>query len=252
MKIINQKWWYIRQSKIFTSFGNSTIINKSRKILNSNLVEIFKIDDNKISSDVYDMKTKYYYENSITVTPFTEEQKGILLHFFENNISLLTDILNNKITSQILKPFEQLNIPFFLDKNSLTFKCECRKREVCEHLMAILFIINNYIRDNIFLLFKLRDIKLSDVLNLYYDMEFDDSLISELPENLKGENYSIKETLNNKIDFSIKSFYGEAIDDSNIKQLENNDALQQNRFIYDSINSEFYKEIDILIQFLKN
>ena len=143
-----------------------------------------------------------FYTTKLTFNPFTKGDMEVIINFIDNNPFVLADIINGKLSKELLDFTYKNEIELF---RGFDMSCNCYDyygSYACKHIAALYYVLTNEIDKNPFLLFKLRGLDLikhyniKDDLKVSYPLElnFTDTIDVKVSQNdisiLKLENYS--------------------------------------------------------------
>jgi len=143
-----------------------------------------------------------FYTTRLSFTQFTKGDIKVILDFIDNNPFVLADIINGKLSKELLDFFYKNEIELF---RGFDMSCNCYDyygSYACKHISALYYVLTNEIDKNPFILLKLRgldlikhynikdDLKVVYPLELNYTDNINVKLLQEDIQILKLENYS--------------------------------------------------------------
>ena len=172
---------------------------RGKSYANTGKVYDIKIDDNKVTSKV---KGRYsdYYDTRITFDTFNDKEKEIILETIKQSPSLLSALLNHQLPLDLHEILLEKGVnPFPTSVDDIRCHCSCPDYAyICKHVAGLLYMVTHEVDKNPFLVFKLQDCDLLDLLD--YDSTSDN--IKSIDDLFT---YTDNQTslLNDDIDFSL-------------------------------------------------
>jgi len=165
-----------------------------------------KIYDVKITKQTIGAKVKGnyspFYTTKLTFNSFTKGDIQVIIDFIDNNPFVLADIINGKLSKELLDFVYKNEIELFC---GFDMSCNCFDfygTYACKHITALYYMLTNEIDKNPFILFKLRgldlikhynikdDLKIPHPLELNFINNSDIKISNDDIQILKLENYS--------------------------------------------------------------
>ena len=188
----------------------SNRLPRGRSYASNGSVKSIDIDKNRIKAKVKGSRPSPY-KIDIVVPEFTENQKKQLLSIIQNNTSILANLLNRQLPTDLLKIATEHGIQIFPKKwSDFNMQCSCPDWAVpCKHLAAVIYIIANEIDLNPFKVLELHGLDvLKELAKQGIEIENSgkekieslDGYFTKIPTKIE-ETYSIKGL--DELDFSV-------------------------------------------------
>jgi uncharacterized Zn finger protein len=172
-----QTWWGEQWLRSLDKIDFDNRLPRGRSYANKGAVKEVKIDRTRISAKVQGSRASPY-KISITVPPFNEREKELLVKRISENPVLISRLLNLELDSAILPIAESLGIKVFPQQwNDFDMDCSCPDWAVpCKHLAAVIYKLCNEIDNNPFLVFTLHGV------DLIKSLQKNNIIMGEAPE----------------------------------------------------------------------
>ncbi len=129
-----------------------------------------KIYDVKLSTRAISAKVKGnyapFYTTKLTFNSFTNGDNDVILKFIDNNPFILADIINGKLSKELLDFMCQNEVELF---HGFDMSCNCYDfygSYACKHIAALYYMLTNEIDKNPFILLKLHGLDLVKHYNI--------------------------------------------------------------------------------------
>jgi SNF2 family DNA or RNA helicase/uncharacterized Zn finger protein len=175
-------------------------LNRGKTYANTDRIYDVEISKNQVTAKV---KGNYspFYKTFLKFSSFSKLDIGEIIGFIDNNIFVLADIINGKLSNRLLKFINTNKIDVF---HGFNMSCNCYDfsgKYPCKHIAALYYALTNQIDKNPFILFSLRGLdliehyKIKEEIKSRYPIEliYIDELSNPPKENitfLKQENYA--------------------------------------------------------------
>ncbi|MDO5824997.1 MAG: SWIM zinc finger family protein, partial [Methanosphaera sp.] len=172
---------------------------RGKSYANTGKVYDIKIENNSVTSKV---KGRYYdhYDTRIRFDTFNDSQKEIILDTIRESPSILSALLNHQLPLELHEILLEKGVnPFPTSVDDITCHCSCPDYAyICKHVAGLLYMVTHEVDKDPFLVFKLQDCDLLDLLD--YDTTSDNiKSIDDLFTNEDNQSTPI----NGDIDFSL-------------------------------------------------
>ncbi len=158
-------WWGEKWLSAFTNIDHSNRIPRGKTYANTGKVKQLAIGE-KITATVQGSLPSPYRQQ-LALTPFTEEQKEIILDVIEQNAFLLSKLMSREVPVELFEILKGKGIHLF-PQSWNTFRsasCSCPDSAMpCKHLAAVIYLVIEAIDQNPFLTFSLRGLDLIKAL----------------------------------------------------------------------------------------
>lgn len=160
-----QTWWGKQWLNALVNIDYSNRLPRGRTYANKGAVMGFSIASHLIAAKVQGSQRKPY-EQDISLQPFTEQEKELIIETVADNMVVLAALLSRQIPKELDQLLQKQGIQLFpSDWRDLNMHCSCPDWAVpCKHLAAVVYLIANEIDKNPFNLFELRGLSLLDEL----------------------------------------------------------------------------------------
>ncbi|GAB3565555.1 DEAD/DEAH box helicase [Spirosoma luteolum] len=158
-------WWGQQWLNALTQIDEHNRLPRGKTYANKGAVQALKIDANQISASVRGTKPRPY-KIKLTVPPFTDQERALLLAEISDNPAILAQLLNRQLPEELVQFARQQNIRLFPESfDDLGMGCSCPDYAVpCKHLAAAIYVVANEIDRNPFLVFQLKGLHILDEL----------------------------------------------------------------------------------------
>lgn len=149
-------YWGEQFLNAFENIDFSNRLPRGKHYASNGSVRSINIDKNKIQAKVKGSLPKPY-DIQVVIPEFTDSQKDQLLEAIQSNPSILANLLNRKLPSDLLQIATSYNIQIFPKEwKDFNMKCSCPDWAVpCKHLAAVIYLIANEIDLNPFKVLEL-------------------------------------------------------------------------------------------------
>ncbi|HLL96236.1 MAG TPA: DEAD/DEAH box helicase [Spirosoma sp.] len=204
-------WWGQQWLNALTSIDMANRLPRGKTYANKGAVQGLKIEANQIGASIKGSAPRPY-RSKLSVPLFSEQDKDWLLTEIKENPTILAQLLNRQLHSELTEFAQKLGIQLFpCTFEDLTMGCSCPDQAIpCKHLAAVIYVIANEIDRNPFLVFQLKGL---DILNelqrlkanvpaagLETVLSFKDLCTEDIPD--EDEDWKPDETIHATLDFA--------------------------------------------------
>ncbi|MEG0026041.1 MAG: hypothetical protein RR847_01545 [Bacilli bacterium] len=165
-RIIAHKWWgkaWCANLNTYADYNNR--ISRGKSYISNGAVVDLKIEENNVTALVCGTRKKPYQVNISMIKISTNRQKEIN-KYIKQNIENIGELLEGNFAKELKDLFIDPNFGLFPTINEIDFTCNCPDYATCcKHVSATLYAIGARFDTNPELLFKLRGIKIDDLIN---------------------------------------------------------------------------------------
>ena len=155
-----QKWWGIQWITTLESFDIGERITRGKSYARKGQVTDLVITAKKgVSAKVQGSRVRPY-KVSITLTPYSKEQKELLAQKLTSKPIYIAQLLSGEMPENIERVLKNAGIPLLPGKyNELTTTCSCPDySNPCKHIAAVFYLIAEAFDQDPFLVFTLRGV----------------------------------------------------------------------------------------------
>lgn len=160
------KWWGKQWITTLESFDIGERITRGKSYARKGQVTDLVITAKKgVSAKVQGSRVRPY-KASITLTPYSKEQKELLARKLTSKPIYIAQLISGEMPENLERIFKTAGLPLFPGKyNDLTTDCSCPDySNPCKHIAAIFYLMAEAFDQDPFLLFTLRGIDKEEFL----------------------------------------------------------------------------------------
>ena len=161
-----QKWWGIQWITTLESFDIGERITRGKSYARKGQVTDLVINAKKgVLAKVQGSRVRPY-KVSITLTPYSKEQKGLLAQKLTSKPIYIAQLLSGEMPENLVRLFKTAGLSLFPGKyNDLTTTCSCPDySNPCKHIAAVFYLMAEAFDQDPFLLFTLRGVDKEEFL----------------------------------------------------------------------------------------
>lgn len=161
IKQFGYTWWGKQWLNSFNHIDHSNRLPRGKSYARKGRAHTIAIDGNTVTAKV-DGSASRPYRVSVSVTPFTAQEKDIIVDAVINNPLFLSQLLARELPTRIHETLSRQRIDLFPGSwRDMDAKCSCPDYAMpCKHIAAVIYLIANEIDKNPFLVFELHDLDL--------------------------------------------------------------------------------------------
>ena len=144
-------------------------LSRGRSYANTGKVYDVQLKEKQISAKVKG-NYKPFYQTALSFTSFAKGDKKFIIDHIDKNPLLLADIMNSKLSPELLEFLQKNEIDLF---SGFSMSCSCPDfygDYACKHITGLYFMLVNEIDKNPFILFSLRGLDLIKHYNIQKDL----------------------------------------------------------------------------------
>lgn len=145
-------------------------LSRGRSYANTGKVYDISLASNRISAKVKG-NYKPFYKTQLTFNEFPKGDKKFIIDYIEHNPLILAQIINSKLSSEILEYLQKNEIDLFRD---FSMHCSCPDfygAYPCKHIAGLYYILVKEIDKNPFILFSLHGLDLVEHFHIKKNLE---------------------------------------------------------------------------------
>ena len=165
IKQFGYTWWGKQWLNSFNHIDNSNRLPRGKSYARKGRAHSIAINGNTVTAKV-DGSASRPYRISVSVTPFTAQEKDIITDAVINNPLFLSQLLARELPTRIHETLSRQRIDLFPGSwRDMDAKCSCPDYAMpCKHIAAVIYLIANEIDKNPFLIFDLHGLDLLERL----------------------------------------------------------------------------------------
>ncbi|MDO4988307.1 MAG: SWIM zinc finger family protein [Synergistes sp.] len=160
-------WWSARWAEIMANSIDAGRLARGRGYARKGQVMDIIIEEGLVTAKVQGSRRKPY-QIRLGFEIVCDDVRSLLLCSFRENASFAAQLLAGVLPEETEQMFKNIGINLFPTRNTLRqFKCSCPDGAVpCKHVIAVLMLLGEEIRDDPFILLKLHGLDRESLINL--------------------------------------------------------------------------------------
>ncbi|MEH6576394.1 MAG: DEAD/DEAH box helicase [Amphritea sp.] len=156
-----QTWWGEQWLAAFNGIDYGNRLPRGRTYAGKGAASNIEISNTSVNAHVQGRRRRPYAV-TISLDPFSETQRRLILDTLSSNPKLLSRLLNRQLPVQLLPLLKEQGIRLFPDSwEDMRASCSCPDWAVpCKHIAAVIYLVANEIDKNPFLVFLLHGLDL--------------------------------------------------------------------------------------------
>ncbi len=165
LQAFGNTWWGQNWLDALRGIDYSNRLPRGKSYARNGHVVNIQIKGNVVNARVQGTRRTPYRE-TVSLNPFTQKQKKIILDVITGNPLYLSRLLMKELPDDLYEEFESRKIRLFPESwHDLNASCSCPDWAVpCKHLAAVIYMIANEIDRNPFLIFELHGLDILEEL----------------------------------------------------------------------------------------
>ncbi|MDR1236334.1 MAG: DEAD/DEAH box helicase family protein [Holosporaceae bacterium] len=165
IRAYGKTWWGQKWLDTFNGIDDENRLPRGRTYANKGAVSNIKIVGNIVTARVQGSRPTPY-KVIIKFEAFSQKQTEILRQVIEKSPSILSSLLNKRLSPKLYNELQNVGIKLFPTKwSDVDAECSCPDYAVpCKHIAAVLYLICDEIDRNPFAVFDLHDCNLGEIV----------------------------------------------------------------------------------------